>query len=1121
MIGLALLVIFGACVPSFAQDITGSLVGTVADPSGAMVANAKVTVFSTDRQREERTIMTDSSGNFAAPKLDIGKYRLTVEAPGFKRAIREGIDLNVNEALTFKIVLEVGAVSEEVTVKEAPIQVELQSYEQGTTVTGSQIRELGLITRNYEQLVSLMPGVSANNTDQLFVGNSLPSGLAATIPFSINGARNSASVWTIDGADNVDRGSNQTLENTPSVDALAEFRVQRSDYSAELGRAGGAQINVVTKSGTSQFHGDLYEFVRNDAFAANNYLNNATKVNLGADGTAKVPPLRWNNFGGTLGGPVYIPGHYNKDKNKTFFFFSEEDRRILQYSTPQAVIPTDAEKQGIFPHPVCVSYTGNTCNQTATQIAKIDPVAQQYLKDIFSKIPSGATGTNIVTSAYQSTFNFRQEMYKVDQIFGQALHVSVRYLTDSIPTVEPGGLFTGAAIPGVGITDTNSPGHNWVVRATSSFSPTWINEAGYNFTYGAIISDPVGLMNPKNSPDIKVPLPFPVTLNQVPGLSFTGGSGFTTFGQYRDFNRNHAFYDNMTKIVRSHTLKFGFSWNHYQKTENAGGANAGSFGFTSSTAQLPAGGATLFEQAFANFLQGNAASFSQASLDLTPNMLAQQWELYAQDDWRVKSNFTLSYGIRYSMFRQPIDGNNELTTFDPKLYNVANAPQMTAAGNIVPGTGNPLNGISVNGQTSPFGSKVSPENNNNWAPRVGFAWDPFKTGKTSIRGGYGVFYDATLFGTYEQNIFQNPPFVNSVSIPNTLLSNPLGGTPSVNAAPKVLHGTAADWKTPYMQQWSLDLQRQITNTLVVEAAFVGSKGTHLLGIVDINQAPPNLAYQSGLVPGNTTFTSANEPLINLIRPYRGYNAIGMIEPWMNSNYNSLQVSGTKRFSGDSQISFAYTWSKVLTNAGTDRSSAAQNTYNITGGEYGPAPFDRRQVFNVNFVYQIPFMKAQHGFAGKTLGGWQLSGIVYAMTGLPLTVTTAAGTDPAALGILGSSPSSPRPDLVCNPNEGGAGTRAQWYNTACFQNVAAGAQRPGNEGRSVLWGPGNQRWDLSLFKNIAFREDRIRFQLRGEAFNIWNHTNPNALGTTLGASTFGNITSYRDPRILQLGAKFYF
>ncbi len=1110
-----------ACGVVIAQDITGSIVGTVTDPSGASVGNAKVTAYSIDRARDERVVTTDSSGNFSIPKLNIGRYRLTIEAPGFKKAVRDDITLNVNDALTFKVALEVGQVTETVTVQEAPVQVQLQTQEQSTTITGSQIRELGLVTRNYEQLVALMPGVAqSNSADQLYVGNSVPGGTAATIPFSINGARNSASSWTIDGADNVDRGSNQSLENTPSVDALAEFRVQRGDYSAEFGRAGGGQINVITKSGTSEFHGDLYEFVRNDAFAANNFINNATNVNLGPDGKARVPALRWNNFGWTLGGPIYIPKIYNKDKNKTFFFFSQEFRRILTYSTPTAIVPTAAEKSGLFPHPVCFSYSGNTCLQSGTQVPRIDPTAQAYINDILSKVPAGAAGTNQLVSSYLNVFNFEQEMYKLDHVFSQKLQLSARYLRDSIPTVEPGGLFQGAVIPNVTTTDTNSPGRNWVVRATSTFTPTWLNEFGYNFTYGAIISDPVGLINSKISPDIKPTLPFPVTLSLVPNLSFSGGSSIVGFGPYRDFNRNHAVYDNITKIIGNQTLHFGFIYDHYQKTENAAGGNQGAFSFTSSTAQLVPGGASLFEQAFANFLTGNVANFTQTSEDITPDMQANQWELYVQDDWRIKPNLTLNLGVRYSMFRAPIDANNELTTFDPYLYDPAKAPQINSSGNIVPGTGDPLNGIIVNGKNSPYGNKVARENNNNWAPRVGFAWDPFKTGKTSIRGGYGMFYDATLFGIYEQNIFQNPPFVNSVAIPNTSLNNPLSGTPSVSAAPKVLRGTAPDWSTPYMQQWSFGIQRQITNSVVVDASYVGSKGTHLLGIVDINQVPPNLAYTSGLVPPTTTFTSANEPLLNQLRPYKGYNAIGIIEPWFNSNYNSFQFSAQKRFSGESQIGIAYTWSKALTDNQTDRSSAAQNTYNFNQGEYGPASFDRRHVFTANYLYEIPFMHAQKGFAGKVLGGWELSGVVYAMTGLPQTITTAAGTDPAALGIIGSSPSSPRPDLVCNPNSGGAGTRLQWYNTSCFQNVPTGAMRPGNEGRGVLYGPGLQRWDLSLFKNVTFRE-RFRFQLRGEAFNVFNHPNPNAVGTSLGSSTFGQVTTYHDPRIMQLGAKFYF
>lgn len=1125
IVSLFLLTVLLCATALVAQDITGSISGTVTDASGAGVPGAKVTVTSIDRNQVVRTTATDGSGNYGAPLLPVGNYSVTVEAKGFKKTTQKDITLNVNDKLTANVKLEVGDVQQEVTVEAAPVAVELQSPVQSTVINGTQIRELALVTRNYEQLVALMPGVSSSAVDQLYVGVSAPAGTASTIPFAINGARSAASSWTVDGADNVDRGSNLTLLNTPSVDAIAEFKVQRSGYSAEFGRAGGGMISVITKSGTSEFHGDLFEFARNNYFAANNFLNNANKLNLGSsDGKARVPALHYNDFGGTIGGPVWIPGVYgkNRNKNQTFFFFSTEFRRVITYSSPTATVPTAAEITGAFPHPVCASYTGTTCNQVTQQITKIDPVAQQYIKDIFSKVAL-PSGTNTLPSLFRNTFNFEQELVKIDHSFNENHRVYLRYIRDDIPTIEPGGLFTGAAIPGVGTTATDAPAHNWSVHETSTFSPTLINEVGFNYSYGAIISDPVGLMAATNSTDIKVPLPFPVTLNQVPNLSFTGGSGLATFGQYRDFNRNYNVFDNLTKIWGAHTLKFGLTYNHYQKTENAGGGNAGAFSFTSSTAALQPGGATLFEQAFANFLVGTAAGFSQASLDVTPDMRAQQWEIYAQDDWRVKPNFTVNLGVRYSMFRQPIDANRQLTTFDPSLYNAAQASKLTAGGLLANTDGlSYLNGISINGKTSPFGSKVAQENSGNVAPRLGFAWDPFKDGKTSVRGGYGVSYDATLFGIYEQNIFANPPFVNAVSIPNTLLSNPGGGTASVQNSPKALRASAADWKTPYTQQWNFDIEHQFMSNILLTVAYVGTKGTHLLGIADINTLPPGLAYASGLLAPTTVVTSANTTLLNLLRPYQGYNSINVIEPWFNSNYNSLQVSGQKRFHDDSIIAFAYTYSKNLTDNQTDRSSAAQNFYNRKEGEYGLASLDRRQVFTANFVYNIPFMRAQKGLVGKVLGGWEVSGVTYFNTGAPNTVATLAGTDPAALGILGPSQAGPRPDQVCDPNAGAPHTRFQWFNTGCFQNVnAATDHRPGNTGRGTVTGPGFERVDLGVFKNITFKE-RYRFQIRGEATNAFNHANPNGFGSlSLGSTLFGQITSYRDPRIIQLGGKFYF
>src|SRR5665213_3543406 len=1108
---------------AFAQQNVGTISGTVTDSTGSAVPNAAVSITDTDTKVLVRRVSTGKDGEYSAPYLPVAKYSVRVEAPAFKAAVREGVVLNGADSVTVSFSLQVGDVTQTITVEAAPLQVELQNGSaQATTINGTQIRELALVTRNYEQLVALMPGVSSASVDQLYVGTSLPSGQTATIPFAINGARNSSSAWLVDGADNVDRGSNQTLLTTPSIDAIAEFKVQRSGYSAEMGRAGGAQIQVVTKSGTSGFHGDVFEFVRNSDFAANNFYNNATSVNPGSDGKAQVAPLHYNDFGWTLGGPLYIPRHYNRDKNKTFFFAAEEFRRVITYASGTATVPTQAELGGTFPGAVCTSYTGSTCNSTSTTIAPstFNPVAKEYISDIYSHIALPAS-SNTLVSLFRNVYNFEQELYKIDQNFGPKLQFSLRFMRDQIPTVEPQGLFSlGSSIPNIGITSTNAPGRSWNAHATSAFSPTWVNEAGYSYSYGAILSNPTGYANSHASPDIKSNLPFPVTLSLIPTLSFSGGTSILGYGPYRDYNRNNNIFDNMTEIVGSHTVRFGFVFNHYQKTENAAAGNQGLFAFAPASVPTTT---TTFPQSFANFLVGNVATFSQASEDITPDMRANQLEEYVQDDWRVRPNLTINLGLRYSLFLQPYDAKKELTTFDPAVYNAGAAPALTAGGLLTTNAQNYLNGVIINGQNSPFGSKISNQDTTNFAPRFGFAWDPYGTGKTSLRGGYGLFYDATLYGTFEQNIFANPPFVNSVSISGVSLDNPAAGTAAISNTPKALRGTPVKFQTPYTQQWSLELQHQISSSWLASVGYVGTKGTHLLGIIDLNQIQPNLAYNSGFAPTTTNYTSsALELPLNNLRPYKGYNAINVVEPWFNSNYNSLQLYTQKRFRGENQISASYTWSKNLTDNGSDRSNAAQNSYNFNEGEYGPATFDRKHVFNVNFVYVLPIFTAQKGLAGKTLGGWEVSGIGSYYTGLAYTVTTS-NSDPAALGLIGSSSASARPDLLCDPYAGVNRTRTTWFNTACFINPPAGQHHVGNAGRGVLRGPGYEGWSTSLSKNVVFGQDgRYRFQLRGEASNVFNHTNPSTFGSLNNTSSlFGQITGYRDPRIIQLGAKMYF
>ena len=1108
---------------AMAQDISGTIQGVVLDPSKAAVPNAKVTVTNTARNQEVRSYVTDSGGNYSLPVLPVGTYSLRVEANGFKAQTLTGIVLNVNDNLKINVGLELGTTTDQVNVEASPLAVDLNTAASSTVIEGRQVRELPMATRNYEALVALMPGVTANQTDQIYIGVSSPAGTAFTLPFSINGQRNSANNWTVDGADNVDRGSDLTLLTFPSIEAIEEFKVLRSVYTADSGRAGGGQVTVVTRSGTNQFHGTLYEFARNNAFAANNWENNANRVNV-INGVAQVPPLRWNDFGGTIGGPVYIPGHYNTDKNKTFFFYSEEHSRIITYTTFNPTVPTTGMLQGQFTQPVCVAFTGTTCSQPGTSIANINPVAAAYIKDIYSGLPLSATSTSIF-SAQRNVYNHDQHFIRVDHSFSTKFSLWGKFINDNIPTIEPGGLFTGSAIPNGATTSTNAPGRGFVVHGLNTIRPNLLNEAGFNFSRGAILSTPIGLTNLVNSPDLaKINLPFPSTLGVAPSLAFTGGSGLSGYGPYNEYNRNYTGFDNLTWIKGRHTVKAGFSVNRYQKTENAAGSNYGAFTFSSNG--LPTG-TTSFFQAWANFLLGNVATFTQASKDITPNLHAWQTEAYVQDDFRFNPRLTFSYGVRWSYFGPPSDDNQLLTTFDPTRFSPANAPQVNPAnGNLVTGTGtNPsLNGIIIGGQNSQFGSTVQGSNYKNFAPRLGIAWDPFGNGKTSIRTGYGIYYDSALFGTYEQNIFANPPYVQSVNYSNVTFQNPTGGTLNVSAAPLVLRGTPTSSLNPYVQQWSFDVQREIPFKAILDVGYFGSKGTHLLGIVDINQAAPGVALAAGLHTGTgTVFTTADDPRINAVRPYLGFNAINVILPAFDSNYHSLQVNLHKDFGSSGLFSLAYTWSKNLTDNASDRSNAPQSSYNWHDAEYGPATLDRRQVLTFNYVYQIPIFKNRKDVLGYVANGWQLSGITSFGTGLPFTVTTS-NVDPAGLGLLGSSVSSSRPDMVCDPNATAArnaNVGGLWFNTSCFQPVAQGTVRPGNAGRGVVRGPGYAKWDVSLYKNIPIHE-RAQLQLRLETFNTFNHPNPSGIASlNITSSLFGQINTYRDPRLVQIAGKFTF
>jgi hypothetical protein len=1121
-----------------AQDVSGTIGGSILDPSGAAVPGAKITITNMERNQVVRTVKSDAAGTYFAPLLPVGIYSLKAEASVFKNEERQRIVLNVNDDLKINLSLQVGSAAETIEVTADTATVELGSPASATTIEGTQISELALGTRNYETLMALMPGVASNAVDELYVGNSLPSGSTSTIPFSVNGMRNSSNNWTVDGADNVDRGSNLTLSTFPSVDSISQFKVERSLYTADTGRAGGGQINVVTKSGVKQFHGSAYEFFRNDVLNANQWTNNANRVNV-VDGTAKVPPVRWNDFGFTFGGPVFIPGKFNRNRNKTFFFYSQEWRKIITYNTFNPTLPTTSMLSGDMLQRVCVQFSGTTCSATGTQIAPslFNPNSAAYIKDIFSKLPlSSGTTIAATTSGFfpvLNTFDSRQEVARFDHQFSERFSLWSRFTIDDIPTVESAGLGASSIIPGMATTHTNSPGRQFVVHALNTITPRVYNDAGFNFSKSAILITPVGLTARVNSPDIDPKLPFSNPEGVVSTLTFTGGSTVNGRGPYYDYNRNYAWFDNLTWILGKHALKFGYNLNRYQKTENST-AGQGSFGFTGNA--VPSGSSS-YQQSWANFLLGNVATFTQPSTDITPNVWAWQSEAYAQDDYKVSPHLTVFMGVRWSFFGQPTDSNNAMTNFDAALYDPAKAPQINpATGNVIPGTkGWQTNGIIIGGQTSPFGSKISNDNYFNFAPRLGVSWDPFGDGKTAVRTGYGIYYDSTLFGIYEQNMFADPPYVGSVSYSNANFSNVTAGALGIDplgpqgTSVLTLHATQIPAKIPYSQQWSFNIQRRLPKSLVLDVAYVGSKGTHLLGIVDINEAYPGLALAAGLHAAgkNTVFTTADQAHINAVRPYQGFGPINALQSRFDSTYNSLQVQARKTFGAAGLVGMSYTWSKTMTDASSDRSDTPQNTYNWAA-DRSAASFDRKHILSANYVYTMPFFRRGNGITKRVLGGWELSGIVSTYTGQPLTIVTSS-VDPAGLGLIANTAISNRPDQLCNANVGsphqygGAAQNLVWYNTKCFAAVPQGAVRPGNAGRYTVRGPGFFNWDTSLIKNIAISRDaRWKLQLRGEAFNVLNWVNPSGFASNNITSTnFGEINSFRAARRMQIAAKLNF
>jgi hypothetical protein len=918
-----------------AQD-AGSITGTVRDSSGAVVVDAEVKVTNATIGIT-RTTTTNADGDYLAAALPPGLYDLSVTATGFKVYQAKKIVVRVADKARVDVVLEVGQVSENVVVEGQNVaQVETQSSELSGVVTGKEISQLELNGRNFTQLVTLVPGVS-NQTGQ----DESEVGLNGNISYSINGGRGEYNNWQVDGANNMDTGSNNTLDVFPSVDAIAEFRVQTSNYSAVYGRNASGNIEVITKSGTKSFHGDAYEFLRNEAFNANDFFNNA--------GGNPRPADKKHDFGYTVGGPVFIPRHYNTNKDKTFFFWSQEWRRERNPFSFNQLVPSNAERGGNFndvcPSPECpinrstgLPFPGNN--------VPIDPNAAALLSALIPA-PTLDNGSNsFFIGSVTEPLTWRQEMIRVDQNIGSKLRLMGRYIHDTYSSVDPTVSFVGNPFPSIQ-TKIGTPGTSFVMHLTATVSPTLLNE--FVFSYSA---DHLSLVN---TGPFQIPAGFTMTslfntgtggqtLEQLPAVSLANGAayggGFTEnpgFMPWINSNPTYGYRDTVTKIIRNHNLQFGGELIAIQKNEQSAPTSTGLGGVLTFDEQSP----VSTGNSFADFLSGNIASYGQTSAILKYYYRYKIFEPYFQDDWHVNKRLTLNLGLRISLFQTNRDKTRSSFNFEPSVYaaGAATAPAIDSSGSItgVPGalipsaTSNPFVGIvqcggsggsssipaavlasfpsaTVAGTTLPGcvkGHLLNP------GPRIGFAFDPHGNGKSAIRGGYGIFFE---YGNGNEanaeSLEGTPPRVLTASQPNIAPNGTtctassgytcIGGGGvflpfAVNNEPPSNIVTVARW--PYVQQWNLSYQFELPKNFVASIAYVGSKGTHLTDARDLNQLHSLPAADNPYKPGEaigpndcTNFTTPSgvpitgQAAVNLTiacgndaNPFRPFLGFGTLE----------------------------------------------------------------------------------------------------------------------------------------------------------------------------------------------------------------------------------------------------
>jgi hypothetical protein len=1131
---------------AYAQNISGSISGHVVDQQSAAITNSTVTAVDPARRVTVST-KTNEQGDFVFAALQPGNYTLSVEAPGFKKLERSNVPLDANDKLTLgNLTLEVGALNEAVEVSAQSALLQTESVERSATIIGKQMENIELNGRNPLDMAKLIPGVV--DTANFSVG-----GVGGLNGLQVNGSRGTENQLMINGIGDIDTGANGSLNVTVSQDSMAEFKILTGTYQAEYGRNAGAQISLVTRSGTDQFHGSGYFYHRHDDLNANTFLNNVRGLprNL----------FRFNDPGYTIGGPVYIPKLLHATKDKLFFFFSQEYQRQLQPNTAKNVtVPTGPERKGDFSQSVDNNGKPLTIKDPLNGqpfAGNLIPASRFYapgaaLLNLYPLPNTAGVGYNY-TSQLSGQLPRREDLLRLDYNMNQRLRFFGHYIGNVFPQVLPYGSFVlSPNLPVTNITDTR-PGHSLAAGMTWVIGPTMTNEFNWGFTKNKIDIFEVGNVLRRKTSGITLPLLYPnaVQDDYIPEPRFTGtnlanGPQFVANdAPFHNYNSSIDFSDNLTRVWGSHTLKTGIYLQRSRKDQTSFGDNNGYWNF-GDTPNNP------FDTGYgySNALLGVYQTFDQASAYI--NGMYRYWNIegFIQDTWKVTPRITFDYGMRISLYQPQYDASLQASTFVLSQWDPAKAPRLyepaivggvrsafdavtntvLPAANIgleVPGSGDPFNGISQAGKgVNKYLQKYrAPQ----WGPRFGVAWDV--TGKQNIviRTGGGVFYDR-FQGNRVFDFVRNPPEAVQPTLfyglaQNIDPKNVLLGPPNLYAA-----DPAAKVPTTYDYQFSI--QTRLPWSLALDTAYVGSQARHLQDNRNINPIPYGAAFlpqnqDPTKVTTSTTLPGANALPDVFLRQLRGYGQILLYESAATSNYNALQLNLTRRFGRGLFFGAAYTWSKVMTTATSDTTFVRAD--NLTRQlDYAPANFDRTQVFALNYVYNFPKIQAGNAFTHAVTNGWQLSGVTQALTGIPFTPTfniAGASTLNVTGNILGGSPgfgstNSNNPFNNSTSTYVYEGARIGYVkgcdpythssdpfnrlNAACFFAPSPGSIGA-ESGLNWLRQPGLINFDMSLQKEFMVK-DRVRFQFRLDAFNVFNHANFTGLNGTL------NFTGYPNPVI---------